>query len=344
MLKVLSFCICLGLISSAVEADDFSCSQCIQNWNTRASLDLLYWKACEKGVVLTNRTSPVFDTTDFTEAPVRHPRFDWDFGFRLGLGSSVPCLPLDIALDWTYYSTTIHQHQKTDSNDLTNVNNQLGMFPIWALSEDTISGDYVSEAKLKWQITLNQIDLKCTQLQLCCHHFDFRPYVGLRAAFINQNARIKYSGGIFLYEIIAGGVNLNGTDRIRMKNDFWGIGPKIGFEPRWNLCRSFSVFGNAGISGLIGVFDIHQKETYLGVERFSRHKHLVRLRWVGDLAAGIAWDTSFCDNKYLVRCQLSWEYHLFFHQLELKRDDFDLIPSNRNLEMQGVVLSANICF
>lgn len=305
-----------------------------------AYVDLLYWKTYEKGVVLTNETSPIFTTNNFTLAPVIHPQFDWDFGCRLGIGMRRNCS--DISLDWTYYPTTIQQHRETDSNNLTNISNPLGMFPIWSLSEDTIAGDYVTDAQLKWDISLNQVDLKWTKLSVRYRNLDLRPYLGLTTAFINQNAHIEYSGGIFFYQILDGGVNVDGVDHIHMKNNFWGIGPKIGFEPRWNLFGNFSLFGNAAISGLVGIFHIDQKETFLDVERFSHHENSARLRWIGDLAAGIAWDKCICN--YLVQWQLSWEYHIFFHQLELQEDDFGLIPSNRNLSFQGLVLSGNFYF
>lgn len=326
--------ICVSLIPSFTKAEENPCL------NYQVSLDLLYWQAHERSACLTNKALPVFYTNDFTNSHVIHSEFDWAPGFRLGVEVSGCCFPMD--LDWTYYSTTLRQHRKANSNDLTNVNNQLGMFPIWSLSDDTISGDYVSEAKQKWKIILNQIDFNCFELPFCFQQFEFHPYAGLRAVYIQQNARIKYSGGIFLYEILEGGVSQNGTDRIHMRNDFFGIGPNFGINPRWNLCQEVTFFGTMGISGLVGLFNIDQKETFLGVDRFSQHKHLFRLRWVGDLAAGIAWDTCLCN--YPLSLQLGYEYHIFFHQLELQKDDFHLTPSNRDLSFQGVVLSGNIDF
>lgn len=305
--------------------------------------DLLYWKAKEKAFVLTNETSPVFFTDNFTEARVLHPNFDWNFGWRIGAGLFSPCNFWNATFDWTHYHTCIHQHRFTNSNDLTNVENQQGMFPIWALSSDIIAGDYVSEANLHGKLSLDYLDLKFSQLALCKKCFEVHPYIGIRTAWIQQHANIRYIGGIFLTDIIAGGVSLNGVDRVHLKNDFWGIGPRLGFEPRFNIGNGFSLYGDAAISALCGCFTVRQKEVYLDLERFHHHKHPIRLKWAGDLAVGVSWNTLLCQ-RYLLNFQLGWEYHIFFHQLELKGDEFHLVSHNRDLEVQGITFSSLLEF
>lgn len=320
------------------------CSNSENCKNLSAHVDLLIWTAHEKSFVLTNETSPVFFTDNFTKADVIHPSFDWKCGYRIGLGYTPPCRPWDITFDWTHFYTTISQKRSTNSNDLTNVNNQQGMFPIWAISPDIISGDYVSEADMKGKIYLNLLDLDFHRCLTCIKCIDIKPYIGLRTAWIEQGAHIHYRGGIFLTNIIEGGVSYDGTDSIYLKNNFWGIGPRIGFDADFFRYKKFSLYGNAAIAGLVGVFTVGQKEIYLDDVRYSRHKHPVRFRWVGDLAAGISWVSPLCRNQYYLTLKAGWEYHIFFDQLELKGDSFHLVSRNRNLDFQGVTLSCLIDF
>lgn len=317
-------------------------SGCEDECNVSAHFDLLFWKAREKSLVLTNETSPVFFTDDFTLAKVLHPEFHWNLGYRIGVDYLLPCTCWQATLDWTHYNTSISQHRVTNSNDLTNRNNQEGMFPIWALSPDIIAGDYVSEAHLNGKLNLNLIDLDFGHHIACANCFEIKPYIGLRTAFINQHAKIHYNGGIFLTTIIEGGVSLNGTDRIHLKNNFWGMGPRLGIKPEFFLANGFSLYGDAAIAGLLGEFSLDQKETYLDVERFSHHKNFVRFQWIGDLAAGVAWKT--CLFEYLLTFKLGWEYHIFFQQLKLKGDSFHLISHDRNLDVQGVTFSSQMEF
>lgn len=312
--------------------------------NAWITAELLYWKAYEKSFVLTNKTSPIFTTDDFTKTKVLHPNFDWDPGSRISLGFLSPDYCIDTSISWTHYHSSLNQKQLTDSNNLTNIDNQLGMFPIWSLSDDIMAGDYVSDAFLKGKLSLDLFDVEVGRAFMCLEFLQIRPYVGLRGAWIRQKADVRYVGGIFLIGIIEGGIPQNGTDYIHLKNDFWGVGPRIGLSPVYCLGNGFSLYADAAISELFGTFDISQTETYLDSSRSSIHQHPTRFRCIGDLAAGIAWTTSLCQNAYSLSLKLGWEYHIFFNQLQLKQNQFHLVPSNRDLQVQGITIGANLEF
>lgn len=320
----------------------FACTHSFCSENVLIHADLLYWKAREKSLVLTNEKSPLFFTDNFTKTKVIHPHFDWNWGYRLGLGYLFPCSSWEVTLDWTHYQTSISQHRCTNSNDLTNLKNQQGMFPIWALSSDIIAGDYVTDATLNGKLKLNLLDLDFDRSIGCGDYFELIPYVGVRSGWIKQKATIHYSGGIFFTEILHGGVSLNGTDHVHLKNNFWGMGPRIGIRAELSQCEGFGLYLDGAISGLIGTFSVKQKETYLDANRYCRDKNLIRFRWIGDAAAGMLWKTFLCE--YVLTFRLGWEYHIFFHQVELKRDSFDLVPRNRNLDVQGATLSGQFNF
>jgi hypothetical protein len=314
------------------------------NENIWVRADLLYWKAHEKSLVLTNKTSPVFTTDNYTKTKVLHPHFEWDPGFRLGLGYYSPCSDWFVTFNWIHYQTHVHQKRTTNSNDLTNVNNQQGMFPIWSLSNDIIAGDYVSNAFLRGKIYLDFYDFDFGRGFVCLNSLQLKPYVGIRGANVCQRAHVKYSGGIFVLEILEGGVSLNGTDHMNMKNDFWGVGPRAGIAPRYYLGGGFSLYGDAAISGLWGRFHVRQKETYLQSVRFSHRKNRTSYREIIDLALGLSWKACTCDQRYALYFQLGWEYHILFRQLELRRDAFHLVRGNRNLEVQGITACAGCEF
>ena len=50
-------------------------------------LEALYLQADEEGVVATNKYAPVLLTDDFTQNGAVHPDFNWDWGFRIGMGA-----------------------------------------------------------------------------------------------------------------------------------------------------------------------------------------------------------------------------------------------------------------
>lgn len=335
---------CIALLSASLFADDSCClinsyhPAVADGANVWVEVDLLYWQPWERALVATNGKSDVFTTTDFTKEPVVHPHFDWSLGYRVGVGSLFASCLWDVEASWTHFSSHVSQHRSSDGSAF------IGMFPIWSLSDDVIAGDYVFESDLKWKFSINMIDLQFGRCFTVFHRLDLQPFFGVRSAWIKQHGDVVYQGGMFLIGITQPGISLNGSDFIKMKNNYWGMGPRVGIAPRFIIGRGFSLNGKAAVSGLYGFFTIRQKETYLDVTRFSYHKHHNRFCWIGDFAAGIQWKTLFCCERYALTFKADWEYQIFFHQFVLKKDDFDLVSSNRDLSMQGVTFSVRFDF
>ncbi|HSX14003.1 MAG TPA: Lpg1974 family pore-forming outer membrane protein [Chlamydiales bacterium] len=302
--------------------------------NAWIEVSALYWKPWEKALVATNKASDIFTTDDFTENPVIHPDFEWSWGYRLDGGYRFSCF-WDISASWTHYTSHVHQNRTVDQYAF------LGMFPIWSLSDDIIAGDTIFQSHLQWKFLINLLDVQFdyTWPYRC---LDITPYFGVRSAWIKQYGNVRYQGGIFLIGIIEPGISLEGSDDIQMKNNYWGLGPRIGLSPKWQLGRGFSLNGDAAISSLYGFFHVLQKETYLDATRFSNDKHIHRFCWISDFSAGLEWKTYFKCSALTLKAD--WEYHIFFHQFVLQRDRFHLIPEDKDLSTQGVTFSARLDF
>jgi len=301
-------------------------------------IDLLYWKPWEKALVATNKKSDVFTTDDFTKTSVDHPDFEWNLGYRLNGGYLFSSYCWDVEASWTHYTSHASQHKSSNGSSF------LGMFPIWSLSDDVIAGDYVFGSNLNWKFNVNILDVQFGRYFNSLCWLELKPFVGLRSAWIRQHGHIAYQGGIFLIGIVVPGVSLNGTDYIKMRNNYWGMGPRVGIAPRIIIGKGFSFNGEAAVSGLYGCFNVKQKETYLNVIRFSHDEHLNRFRWMSDFAAGIQLKRLFKKERYGLTFKVDWEYHIFFRQFELETGNFNLISGNRNLYLQGVTFSARFDF
>lgn len=306
--------------------------------NVWIEADVLYWKPWERVLVATNKKSDVFTTDNFTKNSAIHPNFDWSLGYRVSGGHNFASNLWDVVGSWTHFSSHVSQHRSTHDSAF------LGMFPIWSLSEDVIPGDYVFESDLKWKLSISLLDLQFGRDLQVLKWLDLEPFFGLRSAWIRQSGIVLYEGGMFLIGILEPGISLNGTDQIKMRNNYWGMGPRTGIAPRIILGKGFSLEGNAAFSGLYGVFNVRQKETYLDTTRFYRHKHLNRFRWICDFSAGVQWKVPSHHQRYALTLKTDWEYHIFFDQFELKRDRFGLVSKNRDLYTQGVTFSGRFDF
>lgn len=306
--------------------------------NLWIEVDLLYWKPWEEALVATNEKTLLFATDDCTAAPVVHPHFDWNLGFRLKGGFHLPDYSWDVEANWTHFHSNVHQVKSNQGISA------FGLFPIRSLSKDILAGDYVFRSELDWKLEFNWLDLTFIHSVSAPRRLDPRPFVGLRSAWVKQHGDLLYEGGIFLMGILLPGTSINGADCIKMKNNYWGIGPRAGIAPKLPLFCGLSLEGEAAISSLLGYFVLRQRETYLEVTRFSNHQRPFRVCFVGDFAAGAKWKLPLNLDWGQFVVGASWEYHLFLRQFALKRDRFGLVPDNRNLSVQGFVFSARLEF
>ncbi|MBS0615458.1 MAG: hypothetical protein JSR58_02770 [Verrucomicrobia bacterium] len=306
--------------------------------NMWINADLLYFLTSEKRIAMTNKKTDLFTTADVTEKPMVHPDFPWDLGFRLGFGYIFPQRDWDITANWTYFHTSFHQKRSTHGNV------EFGMFPVWSLADDILPFDWVSEAKMDFDLHLNYVDIDGGRA-FKWGSFFLRPFAGIRVAWIKQEIDVAYKGGIF-----ANGLNLPGlgsdcrADHVDMRNNFFGIGPQVGIEPQINLGKGWRLYGNACGSIEYGFFNVREHEVYLETLRYYRHKHPQRWRWMLDAGAGVLWKTFIAHRRFALTFKAGWEYHVFYDQVELKGDEFDLVSDDRNLILNGVALSTRFDF
>ncbi len=332
-LALLMLCLTVPLYGNMLSAENQT--EC----NTQLSLnvDLLYFVPKEKSVVLTNQMTNLFTTANVTLQPDVKSHLTGNVGYRIGFGYIFPSCKWDMNINLTHFNTHAQQCRTTNENI------GLGMFPIWSLADDIIPFDWVSKAKMYWNLNLNLLDLDFGRDFSWDNRWFLRPFFGLRAAWINQDLDVRYGGGIF-----ANGLNLPaldstfGYDAINMKNNFWGIGPRLGIEPQINLTRELSLYASACGTLNYGFFKVCQTETYLKSLRYQRNCCPRGFRWMLDAMGGISCKTFLCKERYALTYALGWEYHLFFDQVELAGDRFGLVSNDRNLSLNGLAFS--VCF
>jgi len=336
---ILAGIVCSSLSAQEIPSLIHSYNPAVRNgYNVWVEAELLFWQPWEKALVATNEKSDVFTTDNFADASPVHPHFEWSLGYRVSSGYLFASDHWDVEASWAHFTSHISQQRSTQGDPF------LGMFPIWSLADDTLAGDYVFASDLKWKLTINALDVQFGRYFNPISWLDLKPFFGVRSLWVKQHGSVVYQGGIFLIGVLQPGISLNGSDFIKMKNNYWGMGPRIGLAPRFILGKGFSLNAEGAVSGFAGFFNVEQKETYLDTVRFSRHKHLNRLRWMVDGAAGITWKLLLDHERYSFTFGANWEYQIFFHQFELKTDEFGVVPSNRNLSVQGATLSVRLDF
>jgi hypothetical protein len=179
--------------------------------------DFLYWQA----------TEPVDWTLDTNRFPldqfVAYETVSFDFtpGFRVGVGQEG---------QWStkvYYSHVHTSFADSMSGNLT----PAFLGGKLALSDEPKSTPaYFDQGQIEAAVDYNVLDWDLGKPFNSGPSLRVQPLVGLRAAWITQTFDSGFQGE---WPDLA----LSKSMTEHMKNDFWGIGPKIGIENAWNVAR-----------------------------------------------------------------------------------------------------------
>jgi Legionella pneumophila major outer membrane protein precursor len=326
----------------------------------------LYWQASESGLdyamtwrnnIPTDGASPDFGG----KGTLHHPKFKWDWGFKLGTGYNMAHDGWDLFLDWTRFHT-----QKQNAHCGNNCPGSSSsvtpfipgdnpssvvyplLFPANMIPGPTDTDSCCNEnigpgylACMDWRVRLDMIDLELGREFFVSKWLTLRPHAGLRDAWINQRGSVHYQGNIISETTAA-------DFAIALKNNFWGIGPRAGIDGQWGLCRGFSLYSELAASLLLGYFKISEFQTpslavpsgspagpiiaapttvaIAGSDQSFREKYTAA-RMVADLALGVRYQTSFYDDSYGLMLDIGWEQHMFFGQNQLTRLTRSLSPA-----------------
>jgi hypothetical protein len=293
------------------------------------SADMIVWKAQENGLgfVVKNENGVVY----INDGKIKNPSFDWDFGFKLGLGVNMGHDGWDVYAQWTRLHTdaTNTEHQPSGGR----------LFPTFRNVTFSEPGT-MSSAHAHWKLHLNMIDAELGREFFVSKWLTLRPFGGLRTAWISQNYKINYN-----YDAI-GDVLKN-----RLKNHFWGLGLLTGLDAQWGMGGGWSIYGGGAVSLLYGNFRIREKER-LQTPTTTSTRALVRNKFnmtdaITDLEAGLRWKRAW--ECVAFKIQAGWEQHAFYGQNQLAKfidavEDGAYVSNQGDLTFQGWALNVQLDF
>ena len=305
----------------------FMASQLKNSNRLFATGEVLLWKAQQDDLGFAVKSK---STTSIQKGKTKDPKFNWNWGFRVGFGYNIPHDNWDLAGSYTQFQTSTHTVDTANGGD--------ALFPTWKYD----GSGYATEATAHWRLHLQLGDLELGRAIGVAKWLSIRPHIGIRAAWIYQKYDITYSGGTT--------VPAGDTDEVSLRNNFWGIGARFGADSLWGLGKGFSMFTDGAFSLLSGFFHVHQNEhlenggtTYINV---TSHPNTVVT--ILDLAMGFQYDTFFSHKKYHLGVKLGYEFNYLFDQNQFMRfisgSPGNFSTSNGDLSLMGVTLGLRFDF
>jgi hypothetical protein len=303
---------CFPLASDEV---DSSIPMVSHAWNLDVRADWLYWKANETGLsyALNQDFFKFSSLVSMGSGNAAHPKFDWQSGFRVGIGYTVPRDHWDISLLWTWNEGKGSDSQ-TSNNDAVPTILPIFIHPNVYNDESIVACMEASDDVL---IHLNLIDLDLGRKSKLGKCFGIHPHLGLRSAWINQIHNVDYHN-LFDSEK----EEVLKTYHTHMTNKFWGLGPRIGIGADFNLGVGLSLVSDVSLSLLYGLFEITHSEQFainshsegtILAEGNNFHSEAL----VTDVELGLRWSRPFFKERIRLTLQAGWEHHMFLSQNQL---------------------------
>ncbi len=276
--------------------------------------DALYWHAdvgnTDWAYVNTNTTLPAGTITPLS---AYHIDFKWDWGFKIGIGVNMDHGQWDSDLYYTWFRTS---RVNNLSASLTQFAND---------THDVILNGFIG-AKYDQKLSFNMIDWELGRDHFVSKHLAVHPHIGLKGGWIDQKIR-----GFFIYSP-PGTLTPNSAQRLRIKNDFWGIGAAGGVNTSWMLgnvdTHYFSLKGDLGGALMYGHFssgyyydtitlpvsagapNVTQAQQFNGLNRNLAVPML-------QTALALGWDTEFNDDRCHFGLKVAYEFQYWFRQSQI---------------------------
>lgn len=240
---ILSAVFAVGMLSAQANGTCNPC--CEQEEGAFIQADVLVWKAARTGLDYALE-GDVYGNGQIVDGRMHSVDFDWNLGFRLGLGYRLPCDRWDIKLLYTRFHSTADGSISDDN--ASNLNPNIVASRIHPLIMP-VSG-YAEKVSAEFEVGYDVVDLLLGHGYCPCPSFELHPFIGLRALFLNQTFTVDYKGHDFA----------STGNGLWWESDYNAFGIHGGTDIYYHVCGDFSFYGNLSGSVLFGKADGHQKQ------------------------------------------------------------------------------------
>ena len=307
----------------------------------------IFWRAYEEGLTYAFLTADKGNPGDrqpsdpFINGPqtFQNLKFDWDSGFRVGIGYRMPYDAWELGVRWT----RLHSHAHGPKLTQTTFDEPF-LQSTW-ITNTTFITDSPFTVKAALKLHLDVLDGGISRFFYATPRFSLKPQLGIRGLWITQHYAVSSTGGG------SGSIVADiASSSTKVQSQCQGVGLRVAIDTEWEFYKNWSLYGNIGGSLLSNTFKLKSSSKILDVNDtlFSSVSSKNTLNGTIlptlELALGLAWEYSFND-KAVLSMRGGWEFNDFFHQNKLYSfyNEYDTSYSE-DLTYQGMALSARLDF
>jgi hypothetical protein len=301
-------------------------------------LSFLYWRPNTEGFAYARE---FVETTPIEVAKVRYVKFHGRPGLRVALGYTTGYDGWSLEGLYTWARFTAHRFGISGNFTRTGDFGFLPQIPFFFVTQENIG--LFQTAGAHWRMNYNTGDFQFSRGFFITKALTLQPLFGARVGCLNQKAKSFFIQNQDYYVD-----NENPYSRKYVSHvKFWGVGPRIGVDGKWNLPKNFGVTGLVAGSLLYGKvkrlllwfepqFQSMAKFEETGKSFVSYHSFVPNMQ----LALGLDWGLSFHKEKMYWGMNLGWEFNYWWQPFPFDAEgDFP-----QPFEIQGLTLRTDFHF
>ena len=307
--------------------------------------EFIYWKTSLDGVAYATTAkvvNAVSGGTLFDKFKARTVHFDFSPAFQIGMGIGLPHDYWDIEVRW------LRSHTKGE--DLAH--GDLEAVPPNRIILDSVGMIQGLEvptrrAKADCRVDLDIVDAVMGRTFLWSRYFIFRPYAGLRGAWLKLDWDIDFQ----MPFSIPSSVTQNHAS-LDVDNDYSAGGFVGGFESKWDLYKGIGFFSHASAALVYGRSSEKTKEKFVLVpanaseaskQTFTARNATHAVKGMFNIMLGLKWEWDFYKTNHL----MIWAGYDFFYWPNVTQKTIIQPIRSRDradLSYQGLVVGAKVVF
>jgi hypothetical protein len=290
------------------------------SWDIFFFGNFLYWQAREEGLEFCT----VVDNQNASPPTVLvTPNFKYKPGFQAGIGYQSKHDHWDLKAFYTWYQSTT---KKTVSGNDYTIN------PKWTpdnTQSSTIQG--------RWRLSLQMIDVQWGRDFYVGHSLSLRPFIGPSVMWLLQKFQMRST--------TISDESLDSLNRSR----HWGLGPKGGWDMRWQLGYNFDIFIQTALAIYYSKYKVTNRVQESPDAAFTLLRRTVAyLRPNLDIGTGFQWGFYFSNYRFHWGFYALYDFKMFWNQ-NIMRQNLDTTLNQFNtdygdLTFQGLTAGTRFDF
>lgn len=321
------------------------------SWDVYADASFTYWQPIQGNMEVgsTNTITPAELNAGIFLLNGNWINMNFDFapGFKVGLGLNFDYDNWDAYSEYTWFRGHSHVHSNgpTDGSIAASFGHPY-----------LVDGNIFNTASEHWKLHMDFADLELARSYHVGTSLSFRPFIGLRGAWIRQGMHTRYVNENIVIGTPIPPLLPLGTLNTVQKSQSWGVGPRVGLYTNWMFGKGFRIFGN-GFGDILytryttlGYNETFTYSTTGAIRVFkTNQRNTGALRTHLDLELGFGWGCYFDNNNWHVDLSAGYGFQVFFDQNMFRRfvDNSGIgnsLIATGNLYVQGLTTSFRFDF